>query len=143
MHTEIKAKNETGHWNRIKFGIQGVPRPGGITQSIMHCTRNGRDIRFVPPETGTGINPDASEGWLAYHDPDSKETLGIVSISKSEHILRFYNTGPAGQWVSMRDHRNLRVNEESMVSGYFVITDNPEDVKSLKSLGPRSTLSPE
>ncbi|MHA1638065.1 MAG: GNAT family N-acetyltransferase [Candidatus Thorarchaeota archaeon] len=142
LYAEIRAKNRTGHWNRLRFGFQGVPTPGGIKQSTLYCTKNGQDIRFEPTETGNGINPDASEGWLAYQNPESLETLGLISITKSQNMLRFYNVGPAGQWASLRDSRNLRIDEESSVSGYFVITDSPKDVKSLKSLRPPSTLVP-
>ncbi len=139
VFTEIRARNKTGQWHRINFGFQGVPRPGGKHQPSVYCTKGGERVQFDSPEVDVDIFPDASEGWIAYHDPESKETLGFIAISKARSIIQFNNIGPAGQWLVVRDSRNLKVDEESAISGYYIITDDPEDVSALKSLGPPST----
>jgi len=135
LSAEIQAHNSTVQWNRFSFGLQGVPRPGEKKQSLIHSVHGSQQIVYEPTEVGGGFNPPAKEGWLAYQDVETGRTLGIVSpIKGPREVLRYTNTGPAGQWISLGDTRKLKPEESTSLSFFLMTVKDPEDVKSLKGL---------
>ncbi len=134
VHVHLTARNLSGQWKRINYGLRGTARPGGQVQNIMHSIISGRRIIYEPTEGRARLQADPRDGWAGFVDSKSGEVLGAISTLKTRSSLNTVNVGRDAQRLYTQETVGLHPNGKATLSSYIVILEDVEDILLLKNL---------
>ncbi|MGM0687641.1 MAG: hypothetical protein ACQET3_11775 [Promethearchaeati archaeon] len=130
----MSIKNRSKKWNRIHFGLRGVPRLGERAQSEIHTIVEGNKIAYKPTAVSTVLRPDSREAWGAFRNPETNQILGIISSNKANRALSLSNGGEQVQWIVFEDDARLDPGENKSLEFFFVIAPSTNMVHHLKNM---------